>query len=111
MPHQTAVGFVANVTRTLPHTASTIHAALDDPKLRRRILARRVTFSTNRPGKVVRFAWGRDGGRVVIALAPKPGGRCQVAVQHEKMATRAEVAKMKVHWLCALTRLTRLLED
>lgn len=107
--HQTTGGYNASVSRTLPHSTGSVHAVLNDASLRRRILGRAVVFSTNRPGKVVRFAWGRNGEQVIIAMTAKSRGKCQVNVQHERMAKRSDVAKMKAHWSAALNRLERLI--
>ena len=94
--HQTSGGFVANVSRTLPASAPAVHARI--VAAAQNLFGRKVVFSTNRPGKSLRFAWGDDGTRVVIGYAPAGPGRCRIAVQHEKLKTAAAVKRMKDHW-------------
>ncbi|MBM3513348.1 MAG: hypothetical protein FJX59_06495 [Alphaproteobacteria bacterium] len=100
--HQVSDGFNASVSRTLPVSARAAHAMLDDDVQRRSILGRKVALTTNRPGKVVRFAWPQ--GRVFINFVAKGRAKCQIAIQHEKLPSAAAVKRSKSYWAAAANR-------
>lgn len=100
--HQVTDGFNASVSRTLPASARTAHAILADPTQRRSILGRTATFTTDRPCKVVRFAWPE--GRVAITFVTKGRTKCQIAIQHEKLPSAAAVRRAKNYWAAAAAR-------
>lgn len=96
--HETASGFVANVSKVCAASAKALFEVIDDVKTRKNLLGADVSFSTRHPGKTLRFAWPNDASRVVIALYKKAKDKAQVVVQHEKLAKAADVERAKAFW-------------
>jgi hypothetical protein len=46
-----------------------------------------------------------------VNFYPKSAGKCQVAVDHMKLPSSKECAKMKAYWFEALNRLQEMLES
>jgi hypothetical protein len=107
--HQKKDGFAASIGRTFTAPARALFAPFDEAAARRRLLGKPVTFSTRTRNKTLRFAWP-DGGRVAIAFYPKPGGKTQVSVQHEKLPSAAAVTRAKTFWRGVLTKLARAVQ-
>jgi hypothetical protein len=111
--HQTAGGYVANVSKTFDAPLRQLSRACTDETLRAKWMGRKsysVTKAT--PNKSVRMAWGKDGAtRVIFYLTGKGTTKSQIAVQHEKLASAQQVEKMKTYWRGALTKLARALKD
>jgi hypothetical protein len=105
--HQKSDGFSASVSKTCAASANLLFDLLDDEARRRKILGKAVEFSTRTPGKTLRFPWP-GGGRVVIALYPKGGGKTQVVFQHDKLATAKDVTAMKKHWAGVAAKMEKL---
>jgi len=95
--YQKSDGFAAGVSKTCAASAKTLFKIFDDPKIRRALLGTDIVFSTRLPAKRLRFAWPK-GGRVVIDFYPKPNGKTQVVVQHEKLAKASQVVRLKTFW-------------
>jgi hypothetical protein len=95
--YQKKDGFAAGVSKTCSAKAKPLFSVFDDSKTRRALLGMDVVFSTRRPAKSLRFAWPK-GGRVVIDFYPKPNGKTQIAVQHEKLAKARDVIRLKKFW-------------
>ena len=107
--HQTAQGYVANVSRTLDAPVEKLFRAWTDAATRRRWLGNaRLTITSATPGKYVHAQCG-DGTRVDVGFYPKGKTRCQMAVQHSKLARARDVAAMKRYWVTAIDRLAKRL--
>lgn len=107
--HQTAQGYVASVSRTFDAPVSKLFRAWTDTATRRRWLGlAKLTITSATPGKYVHIRCG-DGTRVDVGFYPKGKARCQMAVQHSKLAQAKAVVAMKKYWGTTLDRLKRVL--
>jgi hypothetical protein len=108
--HESSGGFSASVSRTLGVGAKRLFAACADDKKRGLWLKDdALVISTARPEKTVRGAW--DGtSRMEIRFYPKGAEKTQVVIDHMKLASRADVEKMKAFWSENLERLREFAE-
>ncbi len=110
--HQTATGYVANLSKTLPVTMAAAFRAITDDKQRAKWLKEPLTISKATPHKSVRIAW-EDGSRVAVGLLDKTGKggepKTQVVFQHEKLKTVGAVKSSKAFWATAADRLAKTL--
>jgi hypothetical protein len=96
--HETADGFNASVSRTLAAGLDQLYEAWDDARTRAAFLKEAVVLSTRNPGKNLRFAWERDGGRVEVRFVPKDDDKTQVTIDHTGLDSPATVKRMKLFW-------------
>jgi len=108
--HQTATGYSVSASRTLPASSRAVFDAWNDVRQRRRWLADPLTIRKSTPGRSLRITWGDGKTNVDVMLFGKGTGKAQVAVEHSKLKTAAEVKRMKQYWTDALNRLKELLE-
>lgn len=108
---QTSAGdYAANVGRTLPVAASKVYRLCADDKLRRKWLgAAKIEVTTATKNKSIRAAWDGNKTRVNIYFYPKGAKKVQLALEHIKLKSVREVAKMKTFWFAALNRLEKAL--
>ena len=102
--HQTASGFNTSVSRTLAAGLDQLFEVWDDARTRGAFLKEAVVMSTRNPGKNLRFAWERDGGRVEVRFVAKGQDKAQVTVDHTGLGSSAAVKRMKTFWADALSQ-------
>jgi hypothetical protein len=106
--HQTASGYVANLSKTLPVSMAAAFKAVNDARQRAKWLDEAVTITKATPNKSVRMVWP-DGSRVAVGIWDKTGKdgtpKAQVVFQHEKLKSVGEVKKSKDFWAKAAERL------
>jgi hypothetical protein len=102
--HQKADGFSTSVSRTLAAGLDQLFEVWDDARTRGAFLKEAVVMSTRNPGKNLRFAWERDGGRVEVRFVAKGPEKAQVTIDHSGLASGAAVTRMKTFWADALAR-------
>jgi hypothetical protein len=110
--HQKADGYSASASKTLNAPLTSLYRACADETLRAEWLGRkRYTISKATPSKSLRIAWGKSGEtRVDFNLYSAGRAKSRIAVQHDKLASADDVAKMKTYWRGALDKLARLIE-
>ena len=110
--HQKAGGdFAASASRTFGIPAAKIYNAWTDEKLRQRWLpGAKIEITTATPGKSIRAKWGETT-RLSVYFYPKGAEKTQIAVDHMKLASTKESAKMKSYWFNALDRLEKSLRN
>lgn len=87
---------------------SKIYAAWIDEKQRQRWLGDAdMAISTKTENKSLRAAWDGNKSRVSVNFYPKGPEKCQVSVDHMKLSSAKESAKMKSYWFEALNRLQK----
>jgi hypothetical protein len=108
--HESSAGFSASVSRTFEVGVKTLFVACADDKKRGAWLkGDKLVVSTARPEKAVRGAW--DGAsRMEIRFYPKGAAKTQVVIDHMKLASRAEVERLKAFWAESLERLREFAE-
>ena len=101
--------FEAGKSKVLAAPVARVYRAFRDARTRRRWLGDvKLTVRTAVPNKSIRVTWP-DGTSVEWYFVPKGTGKCQVAVQHVKLADREAVDRMKAYWSERLGALQRLL--
>lgn len=101
--------FSASGSRTIAAPIAKAFAAWTDEKVRRRWLPDgKLEITTATPGKYVRGKWGAS--RLSVGFYGKGAAKTRVAVDHGKLASSKESAKMKTYWFTALNTLQEMLE-
>jgi hypothetical protein len=102
--------FSTSGSRTMAVPLAKAYAAWTDEKLRKRWLPDgKIEITTATPGKYVRAKWNGDS-RLSVGFYSKSSEKTQVAVDHEKLPSSKECAKMKAYWYEALNRLQGMIE-
>jgi hypothetical protein len=103
--------FAASGSRTLNVPMARLYEAWTDETLRGRWLPKaKIEITTATPGKSVRAKWDGGKSRLSVNFYGKGADKTQVAVDHMKLASSKECAKMKTYWFEALNRLQKFLE-
>jgi uncharacterized protein YndB with AHSA1/START domain len=90
--------YEANKSKTVPVPITKLYRAFSVTRTRNRWLPGvRVTVRKATPEKSMRITW-EDDTSVEIYFTAKGDQKSQVAIQHRKLATKAEAAKMKAYW-------------
>src|SRR5579863_7088765 len=80
--------FAASASRTLDASLSRVYDAWADEAQRAQWLPDvKMEVTTARENKTIRAAWNGNKSRVNIGFYGKGAGRCQVALDHEKLAS------------------------
>jgi hypothetical protein len=110
--HQKCTGeYSASASRTIAAPIGTIYRVWTDDKLRKKWLgAHDLEISTKTENKSLRGAWDGNKSRLSVNFYPKGEAKCQVAVDHMKLADSKDCEKMKAYWFEALNRLQHLVE-
>jgi len=103
--------FSASGSRVVLAPLAKAYAAWTQEKLRQRWLpGTKLEITSATPGKYVRGKWAGTS-RLSVGLYPKGPAKTQVAVDHEKLTSSQECAKMKSYWFAALNRLEATLAE
>jgi len=109
--HQKSDGYSATVSRTVAAPVGKLYKAWTDAGLRRGWLgSAKFTITTATRNKVLRIKWPEGNTRVGVYFIPKGPRRCQMSVQHDRLAARSHVAQKKAFWGNAFEKLTGLVE-
>jgi hypothetical protein len=109
--HEKPEGFTASATRTIAAPLASLFKAWGNEKARRRWLrAARLKISKTTPNKSLRSSWDGGKSRVDILFFKKAAGKSLVTVDHRKLSSAKECARMKAYWFAALNRLQEMLE-
>jgi uncharacterized protein YndB with AHSA1/START domain len=108
--HETKDGFSVGVSKTVATDVVRLWDAFTDEDERARWLEPgTLRTRTATPHRTARFDFGDGPSRVVVGFTPRDDGRATVAVQHERLASAAEVEAMRVFWRTHLQALAELL--
>jgi hypothetical protein len=101
--------YEAHKSKTLPVAVAELYRAFNRPQARERWLPDEgLEIRTATPEKSMRIAWG-DGTSVDVRFTAKSEAKSQVAIQHQKLASKAEAERKKRFWAERLTALGELL--
>jgi hypothetical protein len=90
--------YEAGKSKTLAAPVGRVYRAFRDARTRQRWLGGvDLTVRTAVPNKSMRITWS-DGTSVEWYFVPKGARKCQVAVQHGKLADREAVDRLKAYW-------------
>jgi hypothetical protein len=106
-------GYQISRSKTFTAPAGTLYAAWADKRKRTRWLkdAAPLTIRTATPDKSLRILWGDGKTSLDVSFYPKGAGKCQVVVQHSKIANAKAAEKLKVFWAEALDTLQAYVKD
>ena len=103
-------GYAISVSRTLEAPAARVFGAFHDARRRARWLdASRFTIRTARPPRTLRATWEDGRSHLLVTCTPKGAARCTVEVEHSRLASAAEAARLKTRWSRLLGRLAETL--
>jgi uncharacterized protein YndB with AHSA1/START domain len=109
--HETPAGFQISVSKTMAARLAAVFAAWHEAKPRAQWLGRaRITIRKVTPEKSIRLTFDADQSHVDVRFYSKGAAKSQVAVDHTKLASAADVARMKAFWSKALETLKTKLE-
>ncbi len=108
--HQTATGYSASVSKTVPTSLVRLYEMTASPA-RRRAWFPRGAFepSSQTRNKYLRGAWNKTA-RLEVGFYAKGPGKAQIALAVNRQATSADVEVQRSAWRKALDKLAALLE-
>jgi uncharacterized protein YndB with AHSA1/START domain len=110
--HQKPEGYQISASRTINASAAKLFNAWSDESLRTQWLPRTpVTVRKATAGKSLRITWKDGKTSVDVNIYPKDKGKCQITVQHSKLANLATAERMKGFWGKTLDRLRTFVES
>jgi hypothetical protein len=90
--------YEANKSRTFAVDVATLFDAFANTRIRNRWLTGvKVQVRTAHKPRAIRMGFD-DGTLVIVGFYPRGEGKSQVAVQHTKLASKADAEKMKAFW-------------
>ncbi len=108
--HERPDGYSISKSVTLLVPIAKAYAAWDDPKQRALWLDEtRVAVRKATANKTMRITWVDGKSSLEVYFWDKGPSKCQVVVQHSKLATASAAAKMKSSWAARLNRLKAIL--
>jgi hypothetical protein len=104
-------GYSVSRSKTVDTSAERAFTAWQETKKRGQFLPEKgIAIHKATPPKSLRVTW-IDGRKVVdVAIYPKGADRCQVVVQHNKLADAKTAERMKTYWEECLLRMKEALE-
>lgn len=87
----------ASKSKTIAAAAGKVFNAFKQPKQRTPWLPNKVVIRTSVPNKSLRLTW-EDGSSVEVYLVVKGRSKSTVTVEHTKLSSRAESARVKAFW-------------
>lgn len=108
--HQKTDGFATSASKTLNLPVAVVFKAWHDPRTRRKWLTDYFTIRKATPNKSLRLTWAKPASSVSVNFYVKGQGKTQIALQHEKLSSAKDVAKLKKFWGEKLQTLQTLLE-
>lgn len=110
--HQSADGFVANVSKTFNGSLDQLYQAWHDATQRADWLAAQgIEITKSNVNKSMRMLWNDGVSRVVVNFYPKGKGKTQVTIDHSRLESAAQVAKTKSSWKESLEQLQKKLQQ
>lgn len=109
--HEKPSGYEIGVSKTIAAPLSRLFRAWEDRRIRDKWLEdpgfviRKAT-----PGKSMRITWVDGTTSVDAGFYAKGDGKSQISVQHGRLASAREAARLKVYWAAQLGKLKEMLE-
>jgi hypothetical protein len=96
--YQKPSGYEVSVGKTFDKSNTRIYKYFTDRKLRKKWLKEEIEITTTTPDKSLRAIWEEDATRISVYFYPRSSAKCQVTVQHIKLADKATADKKKLFW-------------
>jgi uncharacterized protein YndB with AHSA1/START domain len=110
--HQTADGFVANVSKTFNASLDQLYKAWHDAAERADWLAAQgIEITRSTANKSIRMIWNDGVSRVAVNFYPKGKDKTQVTIDHSRLESAKDVAKTKSTWKQSLEELQKKLQQ
>ena len=109
VPRQKADGFAASASKTLNVSAAAAFRAFNDPRKRTAWLSDALTIRRATAPKSLRITCADGKTHLDVNIYAKGEDKAQVTLQHTKLASAREAARMKKYWGDALKRLEETL--
>lgn len=105
-------GFSASASKTIGVPVGALFDAWNNPKVLAKWLpdGKTLVIRKTTPNKSLRITWIDGTTNVDVNLVAKGDAKSQVAIEHQKLASVAEVTRFKAFWAAALVKLQALLE-
>ena len=109
--HERPDGYQVSRSKTLVASIGDAYQAWHDQKQRKKWLADpNLTIRKATENKSLRITWIDEATSVEVMFYPKGEGKCQVTVQHSKLADAKAGDRMKAYWGEQLDRLKEMVE-
>jgi hypothetical protein len=109
--HETASGFSVAISKTIATQVSSLYEMTADATRRRKWFPRgKFKPSSHTANKYYRGSW-QEGARLDFGFVAKGDGKAQIAVQVNKLASKAEVEAQRAAWKQAFTKLADILAE
>ena len=106
--HQTAQGYAASKSMVLSVPLGKLYAAWKDEAARRRWMrGGAIEVSSTTLNRSLRGSWNGGASRVDVMFFPKGKSKSQVAIDHQRLASRRDVDRLKAVWGANLERLQK----
>jgi len=99
---------LSTVTRTFPLGIHTVESYFSEPELRESWLERDFTPTQRNVGRSMRFE-GAFPGKVLVNFNGKGPEKCQITIQHLKLADREQAEEIRMYWKSRLELLASVL--
>jgi uncharacterized protein DUF4287 len=109
VPRQKADGFAASASKTLNVSAAAAFKAFNDPRKRASWLTDELTIRKATASKSLRITCEDGKTNLDVNIYAKSERKTQVSLQHTKLPSAREAARMKKYWGEALKRLEETL--
>ena len=97
--HQKPDGYEISISKVIPASVEQVYNAWTDSKKRSQWLAdHHLKIGTATKNKSLRITWVDDKTRLSVEFYAKDANKCQVVVQHQKLASAAQAERMKRYW-------------
>jgi hypothetical protein len=106
--YQSVDGYAVSASRTFEVPIGVLYKNWSNEKLRKQWLKYRILVRRATANKSMRITWSDDT-HVDVYFYSKGATRSQAAVQHTKLASSAQVERMRSRWKAALDRLSEVL--
>jgi uncharacterized protein YndB with AHSA1/START domain len=109
--HEKVGGFEISGSKTVAARLTRLYRAWATPAARRRWLSKpNFTIRKARANKSMRITWGDGRTSLDVNFYPKGKSKSLVAVQHGKLASAKDAARMKKFWAGQLEKLKQIVE-
>jgi hypothetical protein len=104
---QKADGFAISASKTLPADIADVFRSFSDARRRKSWLKDDITIRKATAPKSLRITWKDGVTHVDVNLYARSAGKTQVSLQHTKLGSERDAAKVKAFWASALAKLGR----
>lgn len=109
--HQRSDGYSGSISRTFDAPVEALYDAWAEDRRGEWLGAQPMTITTATRPKSLRIRWEADDSRVAVGFYPKGAARSQLSIEHSRLSSVEEGARMQAFWAEALGRLKEILSS